>query len=280
MIHFNNIKAVVFDLDGTLYEDTHHFTYYAEQLKKRTPLEFHQAFEQDYKSVLEGTHTLKIGRVYDAEKDLILVQDNHVVKEAYRWNGGRLSSEEVAALYPEKISFDMEKMFNVGDLWWVPNSIGRHYSLTSEDSHEAFIDTRVYMTTPQFQMTKVEPLNELLYQLKESIQLVLLTNSPEEDSMVIIEKLGLHNAFHYKIFNGKKPSLTKERFLTIKDHTGVNFYEILSIGDNYINEIQPAKELGCATVLIDPHQISHEEDADYIVPNIAGVVPILSQLKK
>ncbi|MGM0843723.1 MAG: HAD family hydrolase [Bacillota bacterium] len=272
------IKAVVFDLDGTLYEDTHHFDFYAERLKARTAVEHQGSFEDDYQKIVKGVHPLRIGRVYDVSRDLILIHKNGIVSEAFTWDGEKLDEEGVRGLYCEKLTFDMDTMLNVGDLWWVPNSIGRHYGLSSSDSAEAFMETRAFMTTPDFQMNTIQAFNEILAELQEDVQLVLLTNSPEEDSEIILEKLGLKDSFHLKIFNGSKPLRTKERFAMIKEKIGAEYKEMMSVGDNLINEIQPAKELGCSTVLIDPHEIGEPDDADYIVSNIHGVVPILADL--
>ncbi len=272
------IKAVVFDLDGTLYEDTHHFDFYAERLKARTAAEHQGSFEDDYQKIIKGVHPLRIGRIYDVSRDLILIHKNGSVSEAFTWDGEKLDEEGVRDLYREKLLFDMDTMFNVGDLWWVPNSIGRHYGLTSSDSAEAFRETRTFMTTPDFQMNTIQAFNEILEEVKEGVQVVLLTNSPEEDSEIILEKLGLKDSFHVKIFNGNKPLKTKERFALIREKTGIEYNEMLSVGDNLINEIQPAKELGCSTILIDPHVIGEHGDADYIVRNIEGVVPILAEL--
>lgn len=278
-MNLENIKLIVFDLDGTLYEDTHHFDYYAEQIKKKLPLDKQEAFLKDYHAVLDDKHTLKIGRVYDIEKDLILVQLDGKVREAYKWDGIRLSSTEVQELYPELITFDRETMCNVGDLWWVPNSIGRHYGLTGEQAQNSFIETREFMMTDEFVMNPVPLFKETLESIRDHVKLVLLTNSPQPDSEQIINKLGLSEVFHQTIFEGRKPSLTKERFTEIKNAFNVEFTAILSIGDNYINEILPAKKLGCRTLFIDPHQLGMEESADKVVKNIAETIPVLEQFK-
>ncbi|WP_252183547.1 HAD family hydrolase [Rossellomorea vietnamensis] len=278
MAEERTIKAIIFDLDGTLYEDTHHFDFYAERLKVRTAVEYQGNFEDDYQKIIKGSHPLRIGRVYDVSRDLILIHKNGEVSEALTWEGEQLDEEGIRDLYREKLTFDMDTMFNVGDLWWVPNSIGRHYGLTSGESAEAFMETRTFMAAPDYQLNAIESLIEVLDNLKERVLLVLLTNSPEEDSEIILEKLGMKDSFHLKVFNGNKPLRTKEQFEAIKEKTCVEFHEMLSVGDNLINEILPAKELGCATVLIDPHEISVAGDADDIVRNIEEVVPVLSGL--
>ena len=61
--------------------------------------------------------------------------------------------------------------------------------------------------------------------------------------------------FFQDMLGRQNPTHTAERFTQIKEHLQVEFNEIVSIGDNWINEILPATKMGCSTILIDPHQI-------------------------
>jgi FMN phosphatase YigB (HAD superfamily) len=273
-----SIKVIVFDLDGTLYEDTHHFDYYAKRLQEKLPLTVQDQFVHDYRLFQEGKHALKIGRVYDVEKDLILVQLDGIVQEAYHWDGTPLKNEKMKSLYPQPITLDLDNMLNVGDLWWVPVSIARHYGLSGEESYQAFLETRKYMMTPEFQLTKIPCLKETLEEINDEIKLVLLTNSPKTDSEVLLSKLDLHQVFHKKIFMAKKPTLTHQHFDSIKKEFNVNYHHILSIGDNWLNEILPAKRLGCSTILIDPHHIADDQYADIVVSTVSQLIPILKKL--
>ncbi|WP_180954849.1 HAD family hydrolase [Bacillus sp. V3-13] len=276
----SKLKVIVFDLDGTLYEDTHHFDYYAEKLRSKLPSELRNSFWEDYQLSVQGNHTLKIGTVYDIERDLVLIQEHNIVKAGYRWDGHPLSDAEIMNLYPKPITLDLVHMISIGDLWWVPSAIARHYGLGGEASQEAFLEIRRYMMDPEFVMTRVPGFREALWNLKESgYKSVLLTNSPKKDSEVILSKLGLENVFDKKVFEGQKPTRTVERFNEIKDHFQAEFHEVLSIGDNWINEILPAKELGCSTILIDPHGISKKGYADKVVKNISELIPVLRELK-
>lgn len=272
------VKAMVFDLDGTLYEDTHHFKYYAERIMNKLPQNIHNTFMAEYENAVEGNHTLKVGRIYDVEKDYILVHDNGNVTKIYNWQGGIISDALIAELYPSAIEIEMMRFISVGDLWWVPGCIGIHYGLTKPIIHSCFLETREYMMTPEFVMQPVEGFKELLEDISLSHKLVLLTNSPQPDSDTILEKLGIKNLFHKKIFRAKKPTMTTERFKEISAELEVHFNEILSVGDNLINDILPAKKLGCKTIYIDTHDIGRKEDADEVVKSIPEMVRILSAI--
>jgi FMN phosphatase YigB (HAD superfamily) len=274
----SNIKAIVFDLDGTLYEDIHHFDYHAERLKNHLPPSLRNEFDQDYEAALNNRHPLKFGRIYDLEKQLIFLQSNVTVTEAYRWDGSPLSQEEIKDLYPHPVSIDMERFISIGDMWWVPICIAKHYGLDSKDSYKAFLETREYMMSSEFTMKPVKSLKEVLEDLRSKISLVLLTNSPKQDSEVILEKLGLEKVFHHKIFQGKKPSLVQEHFKNVSQLYDISYNEILSVGDNWVNDIAQPKRLGCSSILIDPYGISESDWADAIVKNTTDVVPYLKKL--
>jgi FMN phosphatase YigB (HAD superfamily) len=271
----HEIKAIVFDLDGTLYEDTHHFRRYAEIIKNRLAPEVQESFMLDYDKAVAGTHTLKIGRIYDAKKDFILIHDNKKVSEGFTWDGTPLAQNFIAELYPNEIDIDMQSILSVGDLWWIPGSIGMHYGLDRSTIHDCFLEVREYMMSEEFVMEPVKDFRETLEYLKSKIKLILLTNSDEPSSETLLKKLGIQHVFHKKIFQGKKPSKTLERFEEIRMEFNLSFNEILSVGDNYMNEIHPVIPLGCKTIYIDNYRIRNKGDADYIVYSISEVVEII-----
>jgi FMN phosphatase YigB (HAD superfamily) len=252
----SRISMIIYDLDGTLYEDTHHFDFYANELKKRLPEDVQEKFQADYDAARRDEHPIRIGRTYDAIRDLILVQIKGQVQEAYTYDGVRLPDEKVQELYPNGVKVNLEDMFSIGDLWWVPSCIARHYGLPDAKTSEAFLATREYMMGPEFHMNKIPNLLESIAASRSNgVKQVLVTNSPQPDSEKILDKLGLLNSFDEKVFFARKPSGTKAVFERLSQQFEVPFDRILSVGDNWVNEILPALELGCQTVYIDPHDI-------------------------
>ncbi|NSL50897.1 HAD family hydrolase [Calidifontibacillus erzurumensis] len=278
MTNTPSVKAIVFDLDGTLYEETAHFDYYANRIKDKLPDEKQNLFMRDYQLAVNFEHPLQIGRIYDVENDLILVEQNGRIIEAYKWNGEPVVKEKLSQLYPNKITIDYKRMLNIGDLWWVPISIGAHYGALKEQSQQAFLETRDYMMSDQFKMKPIPGLKDLLEFLYKDIHLTLLTNSPEPDSEVILKKLGIDHLFHKKIFNGKKPVKTKKWFEQLRNEVDVKFSEILSVGDNEVNDIKPVSELGCQTIYIDTYQLGKKTTASYVVNKMSEAIPIIDFL--
>jgi FMN phosphatase YigB (HAD superfamily) len=169
-------------------------------------------------------------------------------------------------------------MLSIGDLWWVPSAIGRHYGLTNKDTYAAFLETRAFMMSPYFTMKRIEGLAELLDELRHYLSLVLMTNSPEPDSEAILKKLGLSHVFHRKIFQARKPTDTAKHLETICTEFGVRYEEIMSIGDNWRNDIFPAKRLGCKTIYVDPYHIGTNESADIVVRRMGDCLDVLQNV--
>ncbi|HEU4964800.1 MAG TPA: HAD family hydrolase [Bacilli bacterium] len=273
----SNVQLIIYDLDGTLYEDTHHFDYYAGQLKQRLASDMQDKFQADYEAALNDAHPLRIGRTYDAIRDLILVQIKGDVSEAYRWDGTALSAEEVRELYPDKVTVNLEDMFSVGDMWWVPGCMARHYGLTDAGTTEAFLATREWMMGPEFEMNPIQGLKDgIAASRANGVKQVLVTNSPQQDSEKILDKIGLFESFDLKVFMARKPSGTKGVFERVSQQFGIAYEHILSVGDNWVNEILPANELGCQTIYIDPHGIGAGLESDKTVKSMQEVLPLIT----
>lgn len=275
---FKNIKVVVFDLDGTLYRDTKHFDYYANKIKEKLNKGVQEKYIQEYYQAISGSHVIKIGSVYDAKLDLVLYLNDSTVVSAYEWSNKKVDFDYIKEHYHNPVTIDMDRFMSIGDLWWVPSSIGKHYGLTGEDTYDAFLRTRDYMMTDSYDIEPIKGLAEIIKSIKEKVDIVLMTNSPEPDSMVIIEKLGLDGVFPTRIFNAKKPVKTLERFSSICSQFNVDPTNILSIGDNLLNEITPIRKLGGKTIFIDFHGIASEDSADIVVKNLEDSFDMLKTL--
>lgn len=272
----SRISLIIYDLDGTLYEDTHHFDYYANELKKRLPQDVQDRFQADYEAGVRDEHPMRIGRTYDAVRDLILVQIKGQVQEAYTYDGEQLPAEKVSELYPNGVTVNLEDMFSVGDLWWVPGCIARHYGLTDAQTSEAFLATREFMMGPDFHMNNIPNLLETIAASRANgVKQVLVTNSPQPDSEKILDKIGLLNSFDEKVFTARKPSGTKAVFERLSQQFNVPYERILSVGDNWVNEILPALELGCQTVYIDPHNIGETLESTARVKSMQGALEFI-----
>ncbi|HSH24202.1 MAG TPA: HAD family hydrolase [Massilibacterium sp.] len=277
---FTDIDVFVFDLDGTLYDDKHHFIYLKNELKKRIVPSLDESFEADFQKILNNQHHLKVGTVYDTEHQWIIYYKNHQATAVYDWDGNEIEEKEWNELYTQTFPIKTKSLFPIGDFWELLGVAAFHYEIQIDTFLDAFFSTRRYMMSDHYQMKPIEQIQPTFKQLSQFKKMVLMTNSSEDDGRQLLKKIGIHDYFHHYIFNAKKPKNTKEHLTSIQQMFDVPYERILSIGDNFKNEIIPAKQLNCKTICIDPYQIGHQSSIDLHLKSPVELVPALQKLLK
>ncbi|WP_100398979.1 HAD family hydrolase [Bacillus sp. FJAT-44742] len=248
-VAWSKVKLVIFDLDGTLYEDTHHFEFYAEELSKKLKPEKRELFWNDYQSILKGNHPVAVGKIYDAKRDRILTvnpENNNVVK-VFDWEGTELDEQ---SYYSGSLTYDFDHLIAIGDGWWLPVAAAKHYGVGS--TYDSYCKTKDYMQTDEFTFADNPGLRETLLHLGEKKDLVLITNSQADDVERLLLTLKLHGVFPEVISSAKKPQNTSKHFQELLSRYHVKAEEAVSIGDNYLNEIAPAEQMNMQAILVDP----------------------------
>lgn len=270
----DDAKLLIFDLDGTLYEDTDHFDYFASSLKEMLSPEKQEDFQKEYEQIKHGEHPVTIGKAYDAVRDAVVTVDPMTGKAtaACDWNGRDWPTCKVHETYPEQLRFDFEKMIAIGDGWWLPQTTGRHFGLPSQITVDCYNKTKEYMVTDAFQLTKTPGLKAGLLRLKREKTTVLLTNSQKDDVERLLSELDLNGLFDEIIPSAMKPAETESHFKKIMATHGVKPEEAVSIGDNLINEIAPALRLGMKAIYIQARGAASLAHRDlYVVRSLAEV---------
>jgi HAD superfamily hydrolase (TIGR01509 family) len=275
---YQQAKLIVFDLDGTLYEDTAHFDYYAQQLKLELKKEVWADYEAEYKNMIDGQHIVSIGKAYDVVRDYVLRVDSLSLEviQAWTWDGRELSAEERTNYYNSPISFDFDSMIAIGDGWWLPNVCARHFGVV--DTQTAYHHTKEYMATDQFTLTKIPHLKSSLLHLKTKKNTVLLTNSQDDDVARLLHLLDLEGTFDHIITVARKPQHTLNHFSDLMEKYKVSPEQCLSVGDNFINEIAPAVKIGMKTILIDCYSLSYPEYQGIKVSSISDTLEAMRQV--
>jgi len=274
----NRIKVIVFDLDGTLYEDTKHFDYYADCLADELDDNTKQSFFQDLQASRRGEHVLQLGRVYDREKDLILkITSAGEVKKAWNWQGDALSRSFLEQHYPEPINCNMNDMIYLGDGWWPPAACAYHYGL--ESTENCYQKTKDWLAENDDLLNPLPGLKPALAELANVLELVLATNSDARDTERLLDLLNLQGVFSQRYTSCNKPADSRPLFQEIINRHEIRPAQLLSIGDNYLNDIAPARELGCQTVLIDPREVfADRENTGPVVGSILELLPDFQSL--
>ncbi|WP_456277383.1 HAD family hydrolase [Bacillus sp. AK128] len=264
-------KLIIFDLDGTLYEDTDHFDHYAELLKKQLPEHEQSLYDRDYEAMKAGNHIVQIGKAYDVEKDYVLTLDPMTLKitEVHNWAGESINQSEIGSLYQKPLQFNFENMIAIGDGWWLPFVAAKHYGV--KDTYTSYNQTKEYMVTDQFELTKTPGLKNGLLQLKETKKLVLCTNSDIDDVGRLLKELELDTIFEHILPSSMKPTNTEDHFKKLLQQYECEPSEAVSIGDNFINEIAPALKLGMKAVYIHPSHEAEDPQQLVVIPTLANV---------
>ncbi|MDQ0298138.1 putative hydrolase of the HAD superfamily [Salibacterium salarium] len=272
-IPWNKIDAAIFDLDGTLYEDTHHFDYYAKQLEEKLPEHKRSSFRKDYNKMMRGEHPVVIGRIYDTTRDRILEvhPETYQVMKTWNWEGDVVSEGED---YKVPVKFDFDTMIAIGDGWWPPVAAAKHYGVGS--TFDAYKATKLYMQTEAFQFAKHPERRESLLRLQQYMTLVLLTNSQADDVEQLLTTLDLQGVFHDVIPNAKKPAQTGNQFTTVMKKYNLSPDQVVSIGDNYLNDIIPAENLGMYSVLIDPQGRTQTRSNTVRIRSLSDLFPLIN----
>lgn len=273
---FKEAQLIIFDLDGTLYEDTSMFNHYAHELMLELDEDKKTAFRNEYQKILTGEHILSIGKVYDVERDLVLGVNPITlkVKEAWTWEGEKLPSIEVKHAYPSPILLDFHNMIAIGDGWWLPNACAKHFGVI--DTYSAYERTKDFMASDSFELKPIPNLKNALLHLTSRKQCIVLTNSQYEDAIRILDMLELSDLFIDVLSGANKPSQTVSYFKKLIGNYDLSPEQCLSIGDNFINEIAPAIQLGMKTIFIDYYKQDYPEYDGIKVKSLAETIDLMT----
>lgn len=279
---FSDVSLVIYDLDGTLYNETRHFLYYAELIRDALPAERRSDYWRELELMWSNRHPLKIGRVYDAERDLVLsVNEQMQVISAWQWAGDKLAPAAVAATYPEPIVCHMEgPLIAVGDGWWMPVVGARRHGLT--DTQRYYVRTKEQLHNTAEWLQPISGLADAIRKAGTSVPQVVATNSDLDDAKALLKRLGLTDAVNGLYASCNKPTDAEKWFQRICAEWDVPLHAALSVGDNHLNDVMPALRLGMQGLLIDGGDPSHETTTPSAnfqrVSGIEKLIPWLNSL--
>lgn len=267
-------NLLIFDMDGTVYEDTAHFDYYAAQLQLQLPAEKQEAFAAEYEKIKEGNHAVNVGMAYDVKRDAVITVDPMTLKakSVNDWHGTKWSRKDIEEIYPGTLHFDFETLIAIGDGWWLPQVAARHFGATTEQTFESYNHTKAFMVTDEFQLTKTPGLKDALIRLGDQKHVVLVTNSDQDDVNRLLKELDLEGIFEEIVPSAQKPLKSKEHLQALLEKYETEPDKTVSFGDNFINEIAPSLKLDIKTVYIQANPIENINSENLItVRSLADV---------
>ena len=151
-------------------------------------------------------------------------------------------------------SFSGKKPFIGEDGWDLLNRISRKYS-DRNLFEPSFHQTRRHMLLNIHKGDLSENVISLLKDVHSLCTTALASNSPEEYVKGYLDKLDLEKHFDYIRFSAKKPEGLIDLVFSISGRMDPADLKVLSVGDHYVNDIQPALMMKWDTAFINPFQL-------------------------
>jgi putative hydrolase of the HAD superfamily len=240
---------VIFDLDGTLYEDPRVYDRYTRELSRFIPAESRGAFLQDWRRARAGRGVGRVGMGYDRSRDRLFRFAGDTISGHLDWEGTDLPAEDQVSSPSAATLFGGDRVF-IGDHWGLPEALAIHYGVAQADRATAFLATRAWMTSDHHALEVTLELRATLEALSGAgARLAALSNSPADTVDDVLRRLGIRDLFSTVSASSNKP-VGLIRFLG--EHGAGE--HVLCVGDHYVNEIAPALVLGCHALYIDRHR--------------------------
>ena len=139
-----------------------------------------------------------------------------------------------------------------GDNWEAVVRLAQPYLTDDLRIQAAFLATRQYMLSTACHLEIPPGLQEHLKKWREKAYLTVATNSPESASFPLLDKLGLSSFFDLIRADTHKPEGLLDLVQVHPLGKELPVQHIISVGDNYTNDIVPALHAGWKTVHLSP----------------------------
>lgn len=242
----NGIKAVVFDLDGTLYQDDlvcyDLIRYYTEE----TP---YQPLTGEIigraKRILQGRDSMKCGSFALKGR----AQGPVSLESLFDFPLYRGLPEPEAEKY-----FDRSVYSYIGDSWTLAMFLGHRLGFYGGDFWERFHRARQQLLYGPGRAVRDRRITGMLDKLRRSgVVLLLCTNSTHQNSNELLKNLELIDKFDELVHSAKKPGGLTDRIELLKKNYSLNYNEILLVGDQGYGDLYPGYCLGTKTLLTTPY---------------------------
>ncbi|MBB4825197.1 FMN phosphatase YigB (HAD superfamily) [Sporosarcina luteola] len=262
----DELKVVIFDLDGTLYQDDaflgRYIGYMLEEMLDET--ETAEVVMEAY-DMLDGSHSVPFGCFFDREQHVVYEHENFEPTASFTWEGMKRNAQEA----------DPASLLFVGDVWCVAHVFAEKYKVPVEKRAMAFEKVRFEMIRQPHGIRLHSPLFESIRALDVERK-IFMTNTPGETGPAFVHYLNIGTLFNDFVFGAKKP-VGMEKMVKSLIEEGYAPHEILSVGDNPFNDLLPVKQLGGRTCLISPYTHFGQHTWDGAVKTVEELAIFLRQ---
>ena len=238
-----NVKTIIFDLDGTIYQNVSFHRTYLHFLLADTPWDTWETELVEFVELVFSGQRLAMNHFYRLER----VQVD--------------TPEEFFATLEECIcpAMDYEEalirtdLVYLGDAWAVVGYVGEMLGLLA-DGRGDVIYRRVRESMEQEGMVGNPRLKAAISGLSSHFNVILMSNSYEDTAQEFLRQLGYENVFSNLGSSANKPFDMITRLEQIAPQILAEPETILSIGDHAFNDLMPIQQKGGQTVWINPFQ--------------------------
>ncbi|SDW71821.1 HAD family hydrolase [Paenibacillus sp. CF384] len=254
----SGIKVVIFDMDGTLYQEDTYLDRYIRYLLEGTAHEGEtDAAIQLGRAIRAGEHAIQFGHFYHKRDDVWLVREGTSFVRGNTWEGTKVADEQ--ALGYGTVSAQVQHLVPIGDPWGIAAALNHRYKLPEQNLKAAFDRVRKEMVEEaRYQFFCHTDLFRAIQELTAVEIKALMTNTHHISGIEFTSYMGIRHLFEEVVYDANKPNGLHLYMKTLLEQ-GYQAHEILSIGDNPWNDLHPVKQLGGRTCLISPYPSSDRE---------------------
>ncbi|MGL4737467.1 MAG: HAD family hydrolase [Cellulosilyticaceae bacterium] len=243
------IKVVICDLDGTLYQDRAYYKRFIAHMLRGSAYEVDTVrIQEKADAIVEGRDAMKLGHFYDSSNAV----------------AGLALEERLAIPFIENKAghFDdyMDRKYRfVGDGWNLVFMMADRLEIPREAVDVAFKKVREEMLMADYAIEVNRELIDVLGELKGQLEgIYLLTNTPEPEAVDFVSYMGLEDKFTRIHYGADKPFGLMTYLPEILEAHGITGREVLAIGDHGYNDLYPVHAIGGKTILATPYEVSDQ----------------------
>ena len=120
---------------------------------------------------------------------------------------------------------------------------------------DAFARTREFMLTDACPLDVPAGLVDFLHGVAGTARRVLMSNTPAFGVLPLLDRLELLPLFDELVCEAGKPNGFARRLAALAEVHDLPNRAVLSIGDHYVNDIEPALAIGCTAAYLDPFRV-------------------------
>ncbi|SFT19086.1 HAD family hydrolase [Paenibacillus sp. BC26] len=252
------IKVVIFDMDGTLYQEDTYLDRYIRYLLEGTAHEGEtEAAIRLGRAIRAGEHEIQFGHFYHRLDDLWLVRDGAFFIQGHTWEGTKVVDEQAHGY--GTVSAQAPHLIPIGDPWGIATALNHRYKLPEHNLKAAFDRVRKEMVeAASYPFICHTDLFRAIEELTAVEKKVLMTNTHHESGIEFTSYMGIRSMFDDVVYDANKP-VGLHSYVEALLEQGYQAHEMLSIGDNPWNDLHPVKQLGGRTCYISPYPSSDPE---------------------